>query len=301
MSHWRALALWFSLCVPGCATRSVPEPVRTVAAAIDSTEAGTGEAGASIPGYLHTINASHFKIGTNVTLETNTPQIQRWRGSLGAFAVDPSNGSACALLDAKSPTGPYDLDVNDNAANVKSYFVGAGLPSDQIGDIQNTYQSAGMGGSTADAAPVNFQLQSVTSIIRRVVSGILVVESEAWATITTTGDVDMECVFWPPLDSSVVNAAIAWASATTNSTAHAAFLANLPSNIQKDVGVVIHHSDRSVHSPTATFASYDVVLNTSPGAATRHFDQNGVEFRLPQEAAQQVAVGSGPRPTVASH
>jgi hypothetical protein len=219
--------------------------------------------------------------------------MQRWRGSLGAFAIDPGNGSACALLDATSPTGPYNLDEASNANNVKSYFVSAGLPADQIGETQATYQSAMMGGQTAQATQTPFQLESITSIIRRRVAGVLFVESEAWATMTTSGDVDMECVFWPPIDRAVVNTAVAWAGTMTTASTHAAYAALLPGPVQQDIGVVIHHTDMSIHSAPKAFVSYDVLLGPQGHGAIHHFDQNGVEFRLPQEQAPAVSPQSG--------
>jgi hypothetical protein len=131
-----------------------------------------------------------------------------------------------------------------------------------------------------------FTLESITSILRRRVSGVLVVESEAWAQMTTSGDVDSECVFWPPIDIAVVNAAVAWSNAMTDGPAHAAYLAKLPGPVQRDVGVVIHHTDMSVHSPAVAYASYDAVVDVGTSAVAHHFDQNGAEFRLPQEQAQ---------------
>ncbi len=281
--------------VVACSSGRVAEPTRQ----IDQAATAADAAPSFLAGYTHTLNASRFKIGANPSLELNTPQMQRWRGSLGAFAIDPGNGSACGLLDARSPRGPYELDEATHAANVKAYFGTAGVPAEQIGEVQATYQSAIMGGSTADAGPSPFQLESISSILRRRVSGVLVVESEAWAKMTTNGDVDMECVFWPPLDKSVVQNAVAWAKTMTDAPTHAAFLAKISSNasIQSDVGVVIHHTDMSVHSPATAFSSYDVVLGTEPGGGTRHFDQTGQEFRLPQELSPAPGPGAArPRP-----
>jgi hypothetical protein len=269
----------------GCSSERALEPTGAAAQALTSDDAGSD----ILLGYAHSLSASRFRIGQNAHIEKNTPQIQRWRGSLGAFAIDPGNGSACALLDSTSATGPYGLDEPTQAINVEKYFVGVGLPLDQVGEIQATYQSAMMGGSTVQPAPAAFHLESITSIIRRRVSGVLVVESEAWATMTTEGDVDMECVFWPPLDMAVVNAAVKWAAEMSNSATHAAYLAKLPGIVQQDIGVLIHHTDRSVHAPAAAYASYDVALGTASSVAPSHFDQNGVQFFLPQEVGPGAA------------
>ena len=112
--------------------------------------------------------------------------------------------------------------------------------------------------------------------------------------MTTGGDVDMECVFWPPLSMSIVQTAVAWAKTMTDGPTHSSFLSQVSSDasVQRDVGVVIHHTDMFVHSPATAFVSYDVVIGTEPGARTRHFDQNGQEFQLPQEQSPASAPGA---------
>jgi hypothetical protein len=291
-------AAWSGLLIAGsmalavaCSSSRAPELAHEVSQAATAADA----AASVLPGYSHTLATSRFKIGTNPTLELNTPQMQRWRGSLGAFAIDPGNGSACGLLDAKSPKGPYEVDETTHGNNVKSYFVAAGVPADQIGEIQATYQSAVMGGSMIDAGPTPFVLESISSILRRRISGVLVAESEAWAKITTSGDVDMECVFWPPLDRSVIDTAVAWAKTMTDGPTHSSFLSRISSDaaaVKRDDGVVIHHTDMFVHSPAKAFVSYDVVLGTDPGSPTRHFDQNGQEFQLPHQQSPAPAPGA---------
>ena len=277
-----ALVGCFAGASAGCSSSRQPEPAKQGAESVASAQA-------VLVGYTHGLSASRFKIGQNVGLELSTPQIQRWRGSLGAFALDPSNGATCASLDATSPTGPYELDEATHAANVKAYFVRAGLPADQIGEIVATYRTARMGGAVTEAAPPPV-LESITSIIRRRVSGVLVAESEAWAKMTTAGEVDMECVFWPPISMSVVNAAVAFQNAMNSSSAHSAYLSKLPGPVHRETGVVIHHSDMSIHGPATAYVSYDVVLDGASDAAPRHFDQNGTEFRLPHESSPAAQV-----------
>jgi hypothetical protein len=188
-------------------------------------------------------------------------------------------------MDATSPTGPYNVNESTQSANVKTYFETAGVPSDQVGEVQATYQSGLMGGSVAERAPMQFTLESITPILRRRISGVLVVESEAWAKMNANGDVEMECVFWPSLDKTVVDQAVAWSQSFGNTATHAAFTAKLGLAVTREVGIVIHHSDRSVHSQPVAYASYDAVIGSEASAAARHFDENGIEFRLPQEIA----------------
>jgi hypothetical protein len=112
-----------------------------------------------------------------------------------------------------------------------------------------------------------------------------VAESLAWAKMTISGGLDMECVFWPALDGAVVARAVTLAQKMTEPQAHAAFLAKLPGTVYRDGGVVIHHTDPSVHAAPATYVSYDVILSSAGYAPMRHFDENGQEFQLPQEQA----------------
>ena len=79
-----------------------------------------------VPGYVHTLDRSRFKIGKAPTLELSSPLLQRWRGSFGAFAVDPTNGLAMGVLDHDAPAGPYMLDAAGQSAKVKAYFIAAG-------------------------------------------------------------------------------------------------------------------------------------------------------------------------------
>jgi hypothetical protein len=83
---------------------------------------------------------------------------------------------------------------------------------------------------------------------------------------------------------------------------HAAYIAALPGPVLRDVGVVIHHTDASIHAAPTAFVSYDAVIGSldsgvQSGAhpAARHFDVKGVEFQLPQENSS-TAIAQTPRP-----
>jgi hypothetical protein len=240
---------------------------------------------ADIPGYVHDLSRSKFNIGDNPIIEVDTTQLRRWRGTAGAWALEPANGWSMGILDGTAPTGPYILDETIQGERVKQYFVRAGLPADQVRDVRATFQV--LGGAPLGASPqsATVELLSINSILTRNVQGIPVAESLAWAKMTVSGGVDMECVFWPTLDGAVVARALALAQKMTDPQMHAAFLAKLPGTIYRDGGVVIHHTDASVHATPATYVSYDVTLSSAGHAPMRHFDENGHEFQLPQEQA----------------
>jgi len=271
--HWGGVVLGV-LC--GCSSSRAPDELEGHIAQTVSAEAG-----AQLPGYVHSLSRSRFRIGNNAVLELNSTKLQRWRGTLGAFGVDPSTGLAMGVLDASSPTGPYITDEPTHRAAVQSYFVGAGLPANQMGDILADYQNSGSLPSSPASSPPQFD--SINSVLTRVVNGIRIVESFAWAKMTTAGDVDMEAVFWPPVDMTVVNAATSLASSMQNAAYHTTFLTNLPGTVYKDGGVVIHHTNSAIQSAPTAYVAYDVVLDASTTATMRHFNANGAEFRLPQE------------------
>jgi hypothetical protein len=269
------------VCLAACGRSEEPEQVgRSVQAVVTAASV--------VPGYSHTLGCSRFRIGQSVTPEISAPDFQRWRGSLGAFAVDPSNGSVKAILNADSPRGPYILDEATQGAQVQAYFVGCGLPADQIARVDVTYHLIGSGpgsGSTPDSGAIvaNGQpvLTSLNSILRRSVHGVFVVDSTAWAKMTTAGAVDMESVFWPPLPTAIVTSAVNFATTMQGSAQYAAYVAKLPGTIQEAAGVVLRHSDASIHSTPTAYVSFDARFVGE--GTTRHFDQNGVEFRLPNE------------------
>jgi len=247
-----------------------------------------------IAGYIHSLSQSRFRIGQPTTLEVNLPTLKRWHGSFGAFAIDPTNNAANAIPDADSPTRPYLLDVPTHNQMVKDYFIGAGLPANQVADVQTMYFGSGSG--SVGAPPPPPVLESISSLLTRAINGVPVVESVAWAKFTTTGDVDMESVFWPPIDAAVASSAAAFAATLADTAQHAAFLAKLPSTIYKERGVVIHHTDPSIHAAPTAYVSFDAQTEPQLSAAMRHFDVNGVEFRLPQEQAAPVSYTPRPAP-----
>jgi hypothetical protein len=251
-------------------------------------EAGTQEVSitqAGADGYVHDLSRSRFKIGHNTVVELDTPTFRRWRGSFGAWAIDLTNNWSMGILDADAPTGPYILDEAVQGDRVRRYFIEAGLPADQIRDVRTTYQVIGGGPMNEGPQSTPVQLHSITSILTRSVKGIPVAESLAWAKMTTSGDVDVECVFWPAIDVNVVGRAIAFAQRMADPSGRAAYLAKLPARVYKEGGVVIHHSDPSVHATPTSYVSYDVTLAPEGHAAMRHFDENGGELQLPQERA----------------
>jgi hypothetical protein len=270
----------------GC-SNSPAEPIAepkigatTLAASASSTTA------TAVPGYVHTLSASRFTIGESVFQEVNLPTMHRWRGSLGAFGLDPSNGLAMGILDKGSPRGPYMLEPATQGALVKAYFVDAGVPSDQVdAAVKTTWHVQGGGAMGVPLSSQPVQANSINSILTRSTQGISVVESYAEARMTAAGTVDWEAVFWPAVDGAVVQAAVSLQAQLVDADRYAAYVAQLPAPVVRKVGVVIHHTMPTMHGAPTAYVSFDAVIDAASTAAARHFDRNGVEFRLPQEVS----------------
>jgi hypothetical protein len=165
---------------------------------------------------------------------------------------------------------------------VRSYFGSAGLPAGQIAVVGATYQVGGGGAMVTTPASEQIQLGSLNSVLKRSIRGVPVADSFAAARMTTAGQVDWEAVFWPPISTSLVNDAVAFSSSMSDPVQHDAFVGRL-GTVYRDVGVVIHHSSSYFHGSASAYVSYDAVIDHDSMAVARHFDANGVEFRLPQE------------------
>lgn len=235
-------------------------------------------------GYVHGLPASRFRIGVGVATELDTPAIVRWRGSLGAFALDPTNGWTMALLDSTSPVGPYILDAGTHEAAVRAYFVSAGIPEDEISAVKSNFELGG-GGSTSDPAAAP-EFRSISSVLHRAVGGIPVPESYAWAKMTTGGDVDAESVYWPAIAAVDVSTAVAFADKLADANARADFVSKLPGPIYRDGGVALHVTHWGLHTPALAIVTYDATIDPWPQAAMRHFKESGEEIRLPHESVK---------------
>ena len=160
----------------------------------------------SLPGYVHDISRTKFRIGAGQFKEVDSPTLERWRGANGAWALDPTTGWSMGILDNTTATGPYLVDEAAHATAVQSYFVSAGLPADQIAYVGSTFDTAGGGLRGADAAAGPSQI-SINTVLYRAVGGVRVMESFAWAKMRLSGDADMESVYWPTIDANTVASA----------------------------------------------------------------------------------------------
>jgi|GEM_PF-2462478 len=263
------------------------------------------EGGAS--GYQHSMERSRFV----VTGSDEKPRVveefgfSKVIGSNGVVATNLRNGLVVATqndgLDKASSSGlaesraEYLLSPEMHNDKVMEYFIAAGIPRDQVGGIHaNTYLS---GGAVGDEKLV-IKVDGYASVLQRVVGGKFpVVESAAWARLDNDGKSISEWVYWPAIPARVIADARSLAELTTGSR-RAEYLARLPAGLSTGV-VVIHHSTAADEGPLEMLATYDVFDPQSSSSngpekmsmiqvqgqvpIVRHFDQEGIERRLPSE------------------
>jgi hypothetical protein len=223
-------------------------------------------------------------------------------GSEGTFAIDLRNGLVIAIqaggvnkgeATTGAATAPSSVvDPKKHNENVVAYFVGAGVPRDQIGGVHaNTYLSSS--GSTTDERPAPVKVDGYASILERKIEKYPVVDSVAWARMDAQSKVVSESVYWPAIPAKVLADArrLDGLIGGTNTEFQRKLPAGLPTG-----RVTIRHSSAMEEGPFEAYATYDVMeRKESPLAdrsqgdmrtvsvVVRHFDVDGTEVRLPQE------------------
>jgi hypothetical protein len=288
----KIIALAFCLvAAPACQSNSVPE--------LDSAPPTPQVAPSSVAvvrGYHHAVDRSRFRIG-DFNREVVEHGLRRFVGSEGVFAIHEDTGDAIAIpnADARVNQVPCSLSVEAHNRTVVTYFAAAGVPRDQMGTPHVTTLHRGV--SAVDAIgydPKTRDFAGYTTHIGRVIDGILVEESTAWARINDEGEVVGEEVRWPDIPVSVVVEAKALAKALEDDENRATLHGVI--GTQNKGRVVIHHATWSAGPGFAPFASYDV-LDTLDAPAdhpdararARHFQKDGAEIVMPTFEADPAA------------
>jgi hypothetical protein len=241
-------------------------------------------------GFFHSIAHSKFHLGSAPT-NVSSLGLDKVVGSEGSFAVDPRNGSVLAILNGDSPalTGfkPSTTDPTVHNAQTLEYFKGAGLPPDQIGDVQAL--ASKRGGSDA-TGKVQEEFTGYATEVHRVVAGFRVPDSFAWAIFDANGEVVQEGVHWPAIPDAVIGDAVSLRAVVSNGNQLAGFKALLPSEAALDNGqVVVRHGGVAEANP-APFASYDVfVKSRGSRGGVRHFNIGGKELVHPSSKVNGVS------------
>jgi hypothetical protein len=238
------------------------------------------EAGTWIPGYHHSAANSRFSRGDDLlVLDEPAEHMRREVGSNGHF-VEYANGYSAGIPngDAESyAVGPYSLDSGAHSQRVLHYFKGAGLPVDQIGGVGiNTWMSEGgrvpLSDRETGALPELRKLIGYVTVVQRVVLGVPVEDSFAWAMFNKNDDVVYEQVWWPELRGSIIADIVAFQARLKDG----GFVGRL---LREDGEgrLVVHHA-----TPTGerwySQVTYDVWRKGD--AQVRSFDVSGNETQL---------------------
>ncbi|MEM8610152.1 MAG: hypothetical protein AAGF92_23890 [Myxococcota bacterium] len=153
----------------------------------------------SLPGYLHTFEASRFFIGAEVSYEVDISR-ERWVGEHGVFVMraGSSRGTSNSTSPARDrpPLLPPELHDDETVA----YFVDGGLDADQI---ESVTASNIVGGNGAGSVEVGFRYTSLS----RSWEGIPVLDSVASASWNDAGETVSEGVYWPEIPCEVLDEA----------------------------------------------------------------------------------------------
>lgn len=234
-------------------------------------------AGASTAnGYTHLFSHSRFAIGPTVTETKSEFGMDKVIGPWGVFATIQKTGSVLALPNADAPSRarpPLPGGAEAHNAEVRSYFVGAGLPAAEIDKVTvNTTASAGGSGTETP----EWTLVAYTSVLSRHYKAIPIVDSFAWAQVNDLRDVVTESVYWPEIPKSILTEASAFADQLEDPASSQAFFASVPTGGR----LVIHHTPGTWTGTFEASVAYDI----STFGKTTHYDADGKKFVLPEES-----------------
>ena len=194
-------------------------------------------------------------------------------GSVGTFSTQLVSGAAVALPNVPFPDpafGVYPGDADDQNAAVRSYFVTAGLPDDQIASV------------SADATGLvrgQVVLAGWYSILNRGYDGVPIDDSMATAAFDASGRSSSEQVYWPEISADVLEQVRAFQKMLADPYQKAAYIEKLPAS-SRDAILVIRHTSWFWKGPFQA-----EVCCRGSSTIGLCFDMAGHPVHLPDEAA----------------
>lgn len=268
----------------GCGTAA--DPVTTKGATPSVFSAATPGAiaapgtSAVVAGYQHRKEASLFRLGDSVTY-LSKQNLSRAIGSEGVFAVHGINGLSISVPNATAKVlslPPLFDNEDEHNKHTVNYFVQAGIPKDQIGMVKANFEGIGSGSLDElheTTAPI---VSGIYTVLTRVVDGISVPESFAYARFAKDGSVAAEGVYWPELSRVAVDEARQLHAAITDPGNGPSLRARMP---QGHLQVSIHHSGFGEQVRPTAMATYDVlVLAKDQTPHHQYFNAAGTRINL---------------------
>lgn len=233
-------------------------------------------AGASTAlGYEHLFSHSRFAIGPSVIETKSEFGIDKVIGPWGVFGTIQKTRSVLASPNADAPSRarpPLPGGADAHNAEVRAYFVGAGLPAVEI-DTVTVHTTSSAGGSGTD--PPEWSLVAYTSTLSRQYDAVPIEDSFAWAQVNDLGDVVTESVYWPEIPQGVLDSARSFAQQLADPATKAAYFAKVPAGGR----LVIHHTPRIWPGAFQASVAYDI----GDFGKSTHYDASGGTFALPEE------------------
>jgi len=246
-----------------------------------------------VPGFSMPQKRSNFHLGSVQSVEQRAG-FERTIGSDGVFATFLSTGGSLAVSNAHSSIlalGPFATSGTANNEAVKTYFIGRGLPVNQVARVAVVSEIAFEEHARERGTP---RLNAYASSLVRVVDGFSVADSKATAKLKAGGEIALEQVWWPPFSRRAIRDARAIQSMLSDPHRRETYLASLPTQT-KDGVVAVRHSGWH-DQPFVVFAAYDV----QDGQTRRHFDLYGNEIYLPKETPRMTPMTGHLIPTCAT-
>src|SRR5450432_1327068 len=237
----RHLAVWSAgawlVVAADCNTRLASSGSSNGDASADLTSCQPGH---ELVGARYDVTKSHFAFG-GPPVRDDENGLVRWVGPDGVVAIEVSGGELGLMNGGAAETNLPDWSNDPVAlgAHVREYFLSFGVAGCQMPETQ---AFGGSGGSTIG--------------IERLVDGIPVAESLAYARFNNNEQTTSEAFYWPTVPAAVVDAARALHARLADPTMAAAYKALLPAADQGEGEVLIHHTGSSSTAAFASAATY---------------------------------------------
>jgi hypothetical protein len=252
---------------------------------VDSVQEQLTFVSASEPfrGFSMAAEQSRFRLGANARSDESDGFV-RSVGDEGVIAIGP-HGALLSVPNAGAPSTHTSFvgTASEHERLTRNYFVGAGLPEEQIGHIQNNgyFETVDNAVEFSTTGLPHQTQQGYYTVVQRHVSNFPVVGSYAWARLNSENEVVSEEVYWPEFPGEL----LIDAEALTRSLPEV--LGKLPIEIRdraaRSATVVISHSPFMQENFEAFAALLVPGQNEEPD---RRFDISGRELLFQSEQTQ---------------
>lgn len=236
-----------------------------------------GDSATALAGASWSVTASRFAFGGTPAQQVDG-KYTRWVGTDGQ-ATDIGFGYVMASLNGGATAGDrpdWSADSDAMQAHVKAYMLGFGIPACQVGSLQVNAESGG-GGSVSSGGVVTAQPHRII-LLNRVVDGIPLIDSKAFAKMNDLDQSTDESFFWPTIPAATITAAKAFRDQLADAGNLAAYKAKLPANARGDGAIVIRHTT-GIGATSTTFRA-DVAWSTTQDESTFYYDPTGTAYPL---------------------